>query len=275
MPDSISIQLPQLWQQAKQQLLMPRLIASAKIQRVMALAAREYNVEITLEELQAAADALRIQHGLLTTDKTLAWLEQHGLSVEDFEDIAQAHCLADHLKQQVVEAEIAAYFYRHQLDYEEAILYQLSLPKPELAMELFYASQEGEVDFLALLHQYVSDRQIRRDGGYRRVVRRQDLSAELSSQVFAAAAPVLLRPMVVNQQVQLIFVVELLKPELDDALQAQIREVLFERWLQDQLERYVFDYPAFDYPALDGSAFDGPVQGSVPADDPTPSEGAE
>jgi hypothetical protein len=101
-------------------------------------------------------------------------------------------------------------------------------------MELFYASQEGEVDFLVLLHQYITDRSVRRNGGYRRVVRRQDLTADLAAQVFAAAAPVILKPIVVGDHVQLIFVVEILKPELDDTTQAEIRERLFDRWLRQR-----------------------------------------
>jgi hypothetical protein len=234
MPESASISQSDLWQQAKYLRLLPQLIAAAAEQQSMALAAREYKIEITVEELQTAADQLRVDYGLLTAQQTLAWLEQHQLSVEDFEDMAQTCCLTARLKAQVVEAEIEPYFYRHQLDYEQAVLYQLDLPKPELAMELFYASQEGEVDFLVLLHQYIADRAIRRDGGYRRVVRRQDLSADLSARVFAAAAPVILRPIVGGESVQLIFVVELLKPELDDALRAEIRERLFARWLRDR-----------------------------------------
>jgi ribosomal protein L17 len=234
MPELISLQQSDLWQQAKYQRLLPRLIAAATEQQIMTIAAREYNIEISVEELQIAADQLRVDYGLLTAEKTLTWLEQHQLSVEDFEDMAQTRCLAARLKAQVVEAEIAPYFYRHQLDYEQAILYQLNLPKPELAMELFYASQEGEVDFLVLLHQYITDRSVRRNGGYRRVVRRQDLTADLAAQVFAAAAPVILKPIVVGDHVQLIFVVEILKPELDDTTQAEIRERLFDRWLRQR-----------------------------------------
>jgi hypothetical protein len=237
MSESITIHLSDIWQQAKCQLFARQLIDQTIQQRLVTIAAQQRGIAVSLEELQASADRLRMQHQLLTTQSTLAWLERHQLSIEDFEDIAQFTLLSEKVKAQVVESQIAPYFYQHQLDYEQAILYEVILPQHELAMELFYALQERELDFLAVVHRYGGDRRLRLSGAYRRVIRRRDVAAELSAMIFAATAPQILRPFVQDDRTHLIYVVELIQPELTELLQAEIRQVLFQQWLQQQQQQ--------------------------------------
>ncbi len=248
MSESIIIHLADLWKQAQYRLCARQLIDQTIQQRLVTIAAQQLGIEVSLEELQNSADRLRVQHQLLTTQSTLAWLERHQLSIEDFEDIAQFTILCEKVKTQVVESQIAPYFYQHQLDYEQAILYEVILPQHEFAMELFYALQERELDFLEVVHRYVSDRSLRLSGAYRRVIRRQDVAAELSATIFAATAPQVLRPFVQGDRTHLIYVVELLQPELTTSLQAEIRHNLFQQWLQQQQQQYSVNL------ILDGSA---------------------
>jgi hypothetical protein len=238
MSEQLTIQTPDLWQQAKQQLLMPQLIQQAIYRQIITIAAQQQGIEITVPELQASADQLRIQHQLLTAEATIAWLENHQLTVEDLEDIAQSNVLVEKLKAAVIEPQIAPYFYQHQLDYEQAVYYEVVVTKQELAMELFYALQEQEIDFLAVLHRYIDDRATRLNGSYRHVVRRQDLSAEMAAMIFAVPAPQVLRPFSHGNVTHLIYVVELLAPILDESLQQQIGDRLFQNWLEQQRSQY-------------------------------------
>jgi hypothetical protein len=238
MSEQLTIQTPDLWQQAKQQLLMPQLIQQAIYRQIITIAAQRQGIAISVPELQASADQLRIQHQLLTAEATIAWLEKHQLTVEDLEDIAQSNVLTEKLKTSLIAPQIAPYFYQHQLDYEQAIYYEVVVTKQELAMELFYALQEQEIDFLAVLHRYIDDRATRINGSYRHVARRQDLSAELSAMIFAVQAPQVLRPFTNGDETHLIYVVELLAPILDESLQQQIGDRLFQRWLEQQQSQY-------------------------------------
>jgi hypothetical protein len=238
MSEQLTIHPHDLWRQIKQQLQMPRLIKQAIHQKIMTIVAQEQGIEVAVSELQASADQLRIQHQLLTAEATIAWLEKHQLSVEDLEDIAQSHVVIEKLKTTIIEPQIEPYFYRHQLDYAEAIYYEIVVAQRELAMELFYALQEREIDFLAVLHRYVNDRTTRIEGSYRHVVQRRDLSAELSAVIFAAQAPQVLRPFPIGTEMRLIYVVELLPPVLDEALREQLRDQLFDDWLAERRSDY-------------------------------------
>ncbi|MFM2432088.1 MAG: hypothetical protein RLZZ511_3302 [Cyanobacteriota bacterium] len=238
MSEQLTIHTYDLWQQAKHQLQLPQLIEQAIHRHIITLTAQQQGIEVAVSELQASADQLRIQHQLLTAQATIAWLEKHRLSVEDLEDIAQFNVLVAKLKTALIEPQIESYFYRNQLDYAQAVYYEIVVAQRELAMELFYALQERELDFLAVLHRYVDDREVRVAGSYRQVVQRQDVSAELSALIFAAQAPQVLRPLPIGDAMRLIYVVELLPPVLDESLRGQLRDQLFEDWLEKARSGY-------------------------------------
>lgn len=159
------------------------------------------------------------------------------LSIEDFEDLAYfqliRHKLADHL----ILPKVPAHFAEHQLDYAQAIIYEVTLPQQELAMELFYSWQEQEQDFLTIVHRYNTDPRQRLQGNYRRVVRRRDLDPELSAIVFAAAPATMLPPLETRQGFQLVYVAEIVPPELTPELEAEICELLFQKWLRRQVRQ--------------------------------------
>jgi hypothetical protein len=46
-------------------------------------------------------------------------------------------------------------------------MYEIVLDDEDLAMELFYGIQEGEMSFYEVAHQYIQDMELRRKGGYR------------------------------------------------------------------------------------------------------------
>ena len=71
-------------------------------------------------------------------------------------------------------------------------------------------------------------------------MRRKELKPEISAAVFAATPPQVLKPIVTSSGVHLIFVEEIIQPELDNKLCYQILSDLFERWLKQQIEQFKF-----------------------------------
>jgi len=116
-------------------------------------------------------------------------------------------------------------------------MYEVVLDDEDLAMELFYGIQEGEMSFYEVAHQYIQDTELRRKGGYRGIVRRKELKPEISAAVFAAKPPQVLKPIVTSSGVNLILVEEIIQPELDNKLRYQILSDLFAGWLKQQIEQ--------------------------------------
>lgn len=92
------------------------------------------------------------------------------------------------------------------------------------------------MSFYDVAHQYIQDKELRRKCGYRGIVNRKDLKPEISAAVFAAEPPQLLKPIVTSLGIYLIFVEEIIQPQLDRRRQLAILAELFGTWLKQQRE---------------------------------------
>lgn len=211
------------------------LVQSILRRNVIAAQINKAGIELTAVELQQAADRFRIVNQLETTEATKKWLEDGGLSLDDFEYIVTqellAHKLAEHLFCQRVEQ----FFHQNLLDYSGAILYEVILEDRDLAMEIFYSLQEGDLSFADVAHQYSSGLELRRRGGYIGKVSRKQLHPEISAAVFAAKPPQLISPITTAVGVHLIQVEEIITPKLDEQLYQQILAQMFDLWLDAQI----------------------------------------
>lgn len=204
--------------------------------KVIATAAAEVGIKVETEELQKAADQIRFMNSLYSAKDTMIWLEKHGLSLDDFEEIVYINLISVKLAACLFADKVEPYFFEHQLDYAAVAIYEVVLDDEDLAIELFYEIGEGEISFTQVAHQYIQDTELRRCGGYRGIVRRNSLKPEISAAVFAAQPPKLLNPIVTSSEVHLILVEEIIQPQLDDKLHYQIMSDLFVQWLKRQIE---------------------------------------
>ncbi|GEA28334.1 chaperone SurA [Microcystis aeruginosa NIES-4325] len=67
------------------------------------------------------------------------------------------------------------------------------------------------MSFYDVTHKYIQDKELRRQGGYLGVQRRQDLKPEISAAVFATKPPQLLKPIVKAKGISLILVEEIIQ----------------------------------------------------------------
>lgn len=237
MPLIITLSPETLLQQAKLSCQMPGLIESIITRQVVFQVAQENGIEVATHELQQAADQFRLQHNLETVEDTMDWLNCHHLSLDEFEEMLQINLLSSKLAHYLFADQLRPYFAAHRVDYLGAAIYEVVLDDEDLAIELFYALQEGEISFWEIAVQYIEDVELRRKGGYQGVVKRQDMKPEISAKVFAVNPPQVLKPVVTAQGVHLILVEEIVQPELNDQLQNQILNTLFKNWLQQQIQQ--------------------------------------
>jgi len=232
---AITITTNDIVHQVKLTCQIPDMIEGIVTRKIIAATAESAGIAVEIEELQKAADQFRLMNKLENSEDTWAWLQQHSMSLDDFEEIVYTNLIAGKVVQHLFGDKVEPYFFEHQLDYAAAVIYEVVLDDKDLAMELFYALDEGETSFYDIAHEYIDDTQLRRSGGYRGIVKRQEFKPEISAAVFAAEPPQLLKPIVSSKGVHLILVEEILKSELDDKLRSEIVSDLFSGWLKGEI----------------------------------------
>jgi parvulin-like peptidyl-prolyl isomerase len=236
MSQAITISAQDILHQIKLSCQIPSVIEQIITRKVVMDAAAEAGITVENEELQQAADNIRFISQLKTADETWEWLKKNCLSLDDFEEMVYTNVISGKLAQHLFADKVEPWFVEHQLDYAGAVIYEVILDDEDLAMELFYALQEGEMSFPEVAHQYIQDTELRRRGGYRGIVRRTEMKPEISAAVFAAKAPQILKPIVGAKGVYLIWVEEVIKLLLDEKLRYQIISDLFGAWVKQQVE---------------------------------------
>jgi parvulin-like peptidyl-prolyl isomerase len=241
MSQAITITSENILHQVKLSCKIPSVIEEIVTRKIIADAAANVGIKAETEELQKAADNTRLLGKLKSADDTWAWLQKHGLSLDDFEEVIYNNVISGKLAQHLFADKVKPFFVEHQLDYAGVVMYEVVLDDEDLAIELFYGIQEGEMSFYEVAHQYIQDTELRRKGGYQGIVRRKELKPEISPAVFAAKPPQVLKPIVTSSGVNLILVEEIIQPELDDKLRSQIMSDLFSEWLKQQTEQIEFN----------------------------------
>jgi parvulin-like peptidyl-prolyl isomerase len=236
MSQAITITSEDILHQVKLSCQISSVIEGIVTRKIIGSAAEEAGIKVETEELQQAANKFRLMNKLRSADDTWAWLQKHNLSLDEFEEIVYNSLISTKLAAHLFADKIEPYFFEHQLDYAGLAMYEVVLDDKDLAMELFYAIQEGEMSFYEVAHQHIQDTELRRKGGYRGIVRRKELKPDISAVVFAATPPQMLKPIVTSKGVHLIFVEELIQPQLDNMLRHQILLYLFSAWIKQQVE---------------------------------------
>ena len=214
---------------------MAGLIQNILRRNVITAQIKKIGIELTSIDLQQAADRFRMINQLETAEATKQWLEDGNFSLDDFEYIVTQDLLAHKLAEHLFGERVDQFFHQNLLDYSGAILYEVILEDRDLAMEIFYSLQEGDLNFADVAHQYIDVLELRRRGGYIGKVSRKQLHPEISAAVFAAKPPQVITPITTAVGVHLIQVEEIITPKLDEQLYQQILTEMFDRWLDDKV----------------------------------------
>ena len=231
----INISPEKIVEQVKLSCQLPSVIQGIATRQIIFGAAKQVGIAITNEELQQAADNLRLIKKLHKIEDTWSWLEKHGLAVEQFEELVRYQVISAKLAQHLFADKVESFFIANQLDFNQAAIYEVFLDDEDLAIELYYALSEGEITFPEVAHQYIQDPEKRRIGGYLGLVNRRALKPEISAAVFAAIPPAILKPIVTAKGVRLIFVEEIIQPELNEQLRQKIITDSFAIWIKQQM----------------------------------------
>jgi parvulin-like peptidyl-prolyl isomerase len=236
MPQVLKVSSQEIIKHIKITCQIPNLLEGIATRKILANAAQEAGIKIESEELQQAADNLRLGNKLLKAEDTWAWLEKHYVTLDEFEELAVSNLLSNKLAIHLFADKVEPFFYQNQFNYAGAVTYEIIVDDEDLALELFYAVKEGEISFQEIARKYIQNPELRRAGGYQGIKQRTDFRPEIAAAVFAANPPQLIKPIVTPKGVLLVWVEEIIQPELDESLRVKIVGDLFADWLKQQLE---------------------------------------
>jgi len=214
---------------------IPGVLQAIATHKILTEAATALGITVSENELQQEGDNLRVAYKLVKAKDTWLWLEKHHLSISDFEELVQTNVLSKKIAHHLFNQQVEKFFYAHQIEYVGAVTYEVIFDDRDLALELFYALQEGEISFPEITQQYIQNPELRRAFGYQGIRHRRDFRPEIAAAVFAAKPPQILKPITTPKGVHLIWVEEIIQPQLDEKLRFQIQQDLFSGWLQQQI----------------------------------------
>ncbi len=236
MPKNLTISCLDVIHRLKLSCQIPDVVEAIASQNIIAQAAQEAGIKVEKEELQQEGDKIRLEKKLVKAKDTWTWLERHHLSVTEFEELAHNKVLSRKLANHLFSDQVEKFFYERRLDYDTAVTYEVTFSDRGLALELFYSVQEGEITFPEIARLYIQEPELRRVGGYQGVRYRKEFRPEIAAVIFAATPPQILKPVTTPKGVYLIWVEEVIQPQLDEQLREKIISELFANWLKKEIE---------------------------------------
>jgi len=209
--------------------------------KVIEKAARERGLTVTPEEIQVVGDQLRREKRLEKAADTIAWLADQMISVEDLEAGICDRLLTQKLAEHLFSKEVEKIFVQNKLQFDQIILYQIVVAKPQLAQELFYQIQEGEISFFDAAHLYDIDENRRHLCGCEGKVYRWGLKPDIAVAVFSAQPGEVIRPIQTDRGYHLCMVEKFLPAELTPQRYQEILHNLFNEWLSNEVNYLLYN----------------------------------
>jgi parvulin-like peptidyl-prolyl isomerase len=203
--------------------------------KVIEKAAQERGLTVTPEEIQVVGDQLRREKRLEKAADTIAWLVDQMISVEDLEAGIRDRLLAQKLAEHLFSKEVEKVFVQNKLQFDQIILYQIVVANRQLAQELFYQIQEGEISFFDAAHLYDIDENRRHLCGCEGKVYRWGLKPDIAVAVFSAQPGEVIRPIETERGYHLFLVEKFLPAELTPQRYQEILHNMFNEWLSNEV----------------------------------------
>ena len=209
--------------------------------KVIDKAAGERGLTVTPEEIQVVGDQLRREKRLEKAADTITWLADQMVSVEDLEAGIGDRLLTQKLAEHLFSKEVEKNFFQNKLQFDQIILYQIIVTNLQLAREIFYQIQEGEISFFDAAHLYDIDENRRHLCGCEGKVYRWGLKPDIAVAVFGAKPGEVIRPIETERGYNLFMVEKFLPAELIPERYQEILHNMFKEWLANEVNYLLYN----------------------------------
>ena len=198
--------------------------------------AEELKIEISEDQLQKYADHFRTVQGLFSYEDTLRFLNQYGLTEDDFEEFCEHMLLTSAVKDHLAgEKKIQEYFFHNQREFDKARISILHVNDESLAKELIVEVVDDGEDFHKLARIHSVDEGTKYAGGYAGEIQRKQLPQDIAAKVFSAKAGDIVGPLKSENHFELVLVEDLVKAELTEEMKEILKERIVEEWTSQLL----------------------------------------
>ncbi|MCP9917489.1 peptidylprolyl isomerase [Cyanobium sp. ATX 6F1] len=176
------------------------------------------------------------RQGLASLEELDDWRQSRGLGLDQLERLVGFEARLQRASETLWASEVASLFLQHRADFDQVVMSVVRIDDADLATELFFQMQEGELSFPELVENYAQGLD-RTNRGIIGPIRVQQLNPLLAKVVRRYKPGVLIPPLDVNGRVHLMRVESLQPAQLDGPLQDQLLIRLRSQWLSQQLLR--------------------------------------
>jgi parvulin-like peptidyl-prolyl isomerase len=213
---------------------------SFKFAEMAALAEREalilavceqLGITLTDEELQAAGDAFRLEHKLLGTSETLAWLGKQRIRVEDWSQGIRVSLLTQKLKEYLFGEAVDSHYMTNRDDYRRVALSQILVRDLTEALKIAQALRVENASFCALALEHSRGKQSQQNAGFVGIRFLAELLPEITKAVAEAKGGEVVGPIQTKLGYHILRVEKWFAADLSE-VREQVLEWLFHNWLQ-------------------------------------------
>ncbi|NEU80297.1 peptidylprolyl isomerase [Nostoc sp. UIC 10630] len=196
--------------------------------------ARE-ELRVTVSDLAQAAIDFRLRSGLTEPESFGQWLKSQGIDYPTFENQLTISLKLEKLKDRLFESEKQTYFNERRQDLEQSDLYYIVIKEEHLAHDLKEQIKSGKT-FEQIAREYPLNSEqkvlVKRD-----VLRREKIRQEIKTALETATPKEVVGPIVMGKRWCIFQIEQILPAVLDEDIAKELREELFERWLERRLQQ--------------------------------------
>ena len=193
-------------------------------------------LEINSELIDQTILEFRVENDLTSYDGFQTWLANDGLDYSTFRRQIASKFQLEHLKAQVTERNLQEYFIERKIFLDRVVLSRLVVHDRALAEELKSQILEEDARFEHLAQEYsVAD-----DGifnGMMGAASRGTMPDDLRAAIDLANPGELIGPLKIEELWYLVRVEKFLPASLDESMKQQLRDELFEQWLEGKVQQ--------------------------------------
>jgi parvulin-like peptidyl-prolyl isomerase len=193
-------------------------------------------LEINSELIDQIILEFRVENDLTNYDGFQAWLANDGLDYSTFRQQIASKFQLEHLKTRITERNLQEYFIEQKIFLDRVVLSRLVVQEKALAEELKSQILEEGARFEHLAQEY----SVAEDGifnGMMGAASRGTMPDDLRAAIDLANPGELIGPLKIEELWYLVRVEKFLPASLDESIEQQLKDELFEQWLEEKVQQ--------------------------------------
>ncbi|NJK37636.1 MAG: peptidylprolyl isomerase [Oscillatoriales cyanobacterium RM1_1_9] len=207
--------------------LMPQFMREVLIDQAIAA------IDCSQEEQIAAIEKFTNQNQLTSPEAKQAWLNYHGISPEELDEIAIRPLKLEKFKQETWSNKVENYFVSRKSSLDQVVYSLIRTKNPGLAHELYFRIAEGETAFADAAREY-SEGPESRSGGLLGPVSLSQPHPAISKLLSVSQPGQLWTPRPLSEWMVVIRLEKFIPAQLDESMRRRLIDELFETWVRDQ-----------------------------------------